>query len=163
MTYPVPVGIEQVAKDADRLYTPDDVEVALDSMARDISKELSPSNPLLLSVMIGGLITAGKLLPRLHFPLEVDYIHVTRYRGNLEGRDVEWRSRPNTSMKGRAVLIVDDILDEGVTLAALVEFCREHGAAAVYTAVLVDKDHERKSSIRRADFTGLVVLCCFPS
>lgn len=56
------------------------------------------------------------------------------------------------------MLIIDDILDEGHTLAAIVEYCRDAGAENVYTAVLLDKQHDRKAYPgMRADFTGLDV------
>ena len=100
---------------------------------------------------------SGKLLTRLAFPLQIDYLHATRYRNNTQGSELEWHRLPALSLHGRDVLILDDILDEGATLAAVVAHCRAQGAARVLTAVLVDKHHERKVPGIRADFVGLRV------
>ena len=141
--------------EADLLYTPAQVDAALDRMAHGVAEDLSELNPLVLVVMIGGLFPAVKLLERLDFPLEVDYIHATRYRGGVRGGELQWRARPTHALHERTVLVVDDILDEGTTLAAVVADCVQKGARKVYTAVLTDKQHPRERSLERADFTGL--------
>ncbi|GGE48021.1 hypoxanthine-guanine phosphoribosyltransferase [Halopseudomonas oceani] len=150
--------IKQVMAEADCLFTEADVEGALQSMASEITERLADSNPIVYSVMNGGLIISGKLLPKLPFPMEVGYLHATRYRNKLSGGELFWKARAEHSLVGRSVLIIDDILDEGHTLAAIVEYCRDAGAEHVYTAVLLDKQHDRKAYPgMRADFTGLDV------
>lgn len=141
---------------ADRLYSESEVEAALDRMADAITARLKDSDPLVLCVMTGGIVAAGKLLTRLNFPLQLDYMHATRYRGATEGGALHWLARPATPLQGRAVLVVDDILDEGWTLAAILEECKVQGASAVYSAVLVDKKRNRKNDLH-ADFVGLEV------
>ena len=84
-------------------------------------------------------------------------MHATRYRGDVRGQELEWIARPRTPLEGRTVLVLDDILDEGVTLAAILEDCRAQGARAVHSAVLVDKRIGRPRTLERADFTGLSV------
>ena len=79
------------------------------------------------------------------------------WAGPRRGADLQWKARPGMSLEGRCVLVVDDILDEGLTLAAVLEWCREQGAEQVLSAVLVHKDHDRKPALKRADFTGLTV------
>ncbi len=154
----IPTHIQQIYQRSTCLYTKAQVEAALDSMAEDIHNQLSEKNPLLLSVMIGGLVPVGNLLPRLDFPLELHYIHATRYQGETQGGDLHWKAVPQFDVEGRTVLVVDDILDGGLTLASIIEFCRSRGAAEVYSAVLVDKQHERvPGGIEKADFTGLSV------
>ena len=148
---------EAVLRDADLICTPEQVSQAYDEMAHAVHDRLSEANPLVLSVMLGGMIPAAQLLQRLDFPLDIDYVHATRYRGETRGADLHWLARPSTSLEGRTVLVVDDILDEGLTLAAVLEWCRGEGAAAVYCAVLVNKLHDRKPALRTADFTGLEV------
>lgn len=65
---------------------------------------------------------------------------------------------PMIEFRDRPVLIIDDILDEGHTLAAIIDYCREQGAASVQCAVLVDKQHERKARPDlKADYVGLEV------
>lgn len=148
---------EAVLRDADLISTPEQVSAAYDKLARAIDSELRDRNPLVLAVMLGGLIPAAQLLTRLDFPLDFDYAHATRYRGETRGADLQWKARPGMSLEGRCVLVVDDILDEGLTLAAVLKWCREQGAEQVLSAVLVHKDHDRKPALKAADFTGLNV------
>lgn len=146
----------QVYERADRLYSEAQVEAALDRLAADITGVLADQDPILLCVMQGGLVPAGKLLPRLAFPLQLDYVHATRYEGATQGGELRWVARPRRDLHGRSVLLIDDILDEGHTLAAIHEACRTLGAARVQSAVLVEKRHDRKAAYR-ADFIGLEV------
>lgn len=146
--------IRQVRADADCLFTPEHVESALDDIAQKITAKHRDNNPLVLCVMNGGLIVTGSLLLRLDFPLEQDYLHATRYRNETRGGDIKWRVEPTCSLKGRHVLVVDDILDEGYTLAAIVEHCRQAGAHSVETVALIEKLHDRKHGIV-ADYIGL--------
>ncbi len=150
-------SVEAVLRDADLIATPEQVALAYDDLARCVDQHLRAANPLVLTVMLGGLIPAAQLLTRLDFPLDIDYVHATRYRGETRGADLQWLARPSTSLEGRTVLVVDDILDEGLTLAAVLDWCREQGAQCVQCAVLVHKDHDRKPLLSKADFTGLVV------
>jgi hypoxanthine phosphoribosyltransferase len=154
----LPQQIREVAKHATCLYSKADVDAALDKMAVEIHEKLEHSNPVLLCVMVGGMIAAGHLLTRLDFPLEVDYVHATRYQSGLRGGEIHWRAEPKTQLKDRNVIVLDDILDGGLTLSAVVEYCKNEGAKAVYSAVLVDKDCQREpGGLDHADFTGLVV------
>jgi hypoxanthine phosphoribosyltransferase len=148
--------IRDVYARAELIYSREEVEAAYDRMAAAITKSLVDCNPLVISVMVGGSIPAGQLLPRLDFPLQVDYLHATRYHGTTRGGDLHWLVRPTHSLQDRAVLLIDDILDEGVTLAAICAACREEGASQVYTAVLLNKLHSRKSGLE-ANFIGLDV------
>lgn len=143
-----------VYRAAECLYDAAAVDAAVHRLAGEVSAVLAGGNPLLLCPMSGGVVLAGHLLPLLDFPLEFDYVHATRYAGALNGGDLAWKVIPSTSLAGRQVLIVDDVLDRGITLAALVDFCRRQGAAGVHTLVLVDKQCRREAAIE-ADFVGL--------
>lgn len=150
--------MREVMDTADCLISHDEVERALDRMADEITRDLGDELPVFYCVMNGGLITTGHLLPRLGFPLEVDYLHATRYRGKTRGGELFWRVSPEIPMAGRHVVIVDDILDEGATLAAILDYCREAGAKSISTAVLVDKNHDRKAVPGlKADYCSLEV------
>ena len=154
----IPSKIQDVYKKSTRLFTTEEVEAALDRMAIDIHQQLHDTNPVLLCVMIGGLVPLGNLLPRLDFPLEVDYVHATRYRGEITGGELHWKVRPSTNLTDRTVLIVDDILDGGITLAAIVAEVKAMGAKTVLTAVLVDKYQKRvENGLKNADFVGLQI------
>ncbi len=122
-------------------------------LAADITEVCQYENPVILCVMTGAVVAMGLLLPQLNFPLEVDYIHATRYQGDMVGGELEWKQLPSTSLQNRAVIIIDDVLDEGVTMAKLENYCKEQGAARCYTAVLVNKEI-KKEKPSKADFVG---------
>lgn len=148
--------IQKTYAEADCLFSKAQVEAAIDRVAIEITETLADTNPLVYTVMNGGLVFTGKLLIRLGFPLELSYLHATRYRNTTRGGELDWKVPPVQDMKGRTVLIIDDILDEGHTLAAIVDFCRAQGTERVLTAVLVDKLHDRKvRGNMKSDFTGL--------
>ena len=148
--------IKRARDQADCLADETTVEAALDRMAAEITARLADANPLVYAVMNGGLIFAGRILPRLPFPLEVAYLHATRYGHAIQGTLLDWRVRPTQDLRGRTVLVLDDILDEGHTLKAIIEHLKDEGAAEVLSAVLVHKLHDRKATPgMRADFSGL--------
>lgn len=148
----------RVLAEADLLVGEEELATAIGRMAAEITERLHDRRPLVLCVMNGGLIIAGQILPKLRFPLEIDYGHATRYGDSTEGGGLDWRVMPREDMKGRTVLLLDDILDEGVTLDALARYCREQGAREVLLAVLVEKLHLRKVTPgMRADFSGIEV------
>jgi hypoxanthine phosphoribosyltransferase len=132
------------------------VAEAVSRMAREITSALAGSFPLVLCVMRGAVIFAGQLLPQLKFPLELDYLDLTRYRNTTRGGDTRWRMKPGTAVTGRTVLVLDDILDEGHTLAEVREKLLAAGASRVFYAVLTEKDTGRAKPVR-ADFVGLRV------
>ncbi|PCI78836.1 MAG: hypoxanthine-guanine phosphoribosyltransferase [SAR86 cluster bacterium] len=153
-----PDQIAEVQARSTCLHSEAEVEAALDSMAVSISAELADKNPLVICIMHGGLITSGKLATRLGFPLQLDYLHATRYRGETIGKDLQWKVFPSESLNGRTILLVDDIFDVGITLKLIVEYCKQQGCASVQTAVLLDKQHDRKEGGIVVDFVGLKVV-----
>jgi hypoxanthine phosphoribosyltransferase len=158
MSQPDLEEIKAALAEADCLATPAEVSAALDRMAAAITARLADANPICYCVMNGGLIIAGRLLSRLEFPLEVAYLHASRYGHALNGNLLDWRIRPTQDLNGRSVLIIDDILDEGYTLEAIAAHCRDEGAREVLSAVLVDKQHERKARPGlKPDFHGLEI------
>ena len=132
------------------------VQKALSEVAAAISERLADKYPLVLCVMTGGVVFCGQLMTKLGFPLDFDYLHATRYGPETQGGKISWRTAPWTSVKGRTVLVVDDILDEGVTLAAVEESLKRMGAVEVLTAVFADKLNGKEKPIA-ADFVGLTV------
>jgi len=124
----------QVLQEADCLVSEAEVKSAIGRLATEITARLKDANPVILCIMNGGLIFTGRLLPQLVFPLQVDYVHATRYGHEINGAFLNWTVRPQLDLQGRTVLLLDDILDEGVTLAAIAEYCRQQGAAEVLMA-----------------------------
>lgn len=146
--------IRRVEAQAACLFNETQVEQAIAALAQQITARLGESNPLLLPVMNGGVVFAGRLLPKLGFPLEVNAITATRYGGTTSGGDIRWLLEPSLPLQGRSVLIVDDVLDEGITLAEIIRYCHAKKAAAVYAAVLVEKDLGKPKPCQ-ADFVAL--------
>jgi hypoxanthine phosphoribosyltransferase len=146
----------QMLRDADLLFDENKVNRAVSRLAVEITAKLAESYPLVMPVMGGAVVFTGHLLPLLHFPLEFDYLHVTRYDGKTRGGEIQWKTKPHVDVRGRAVLVLDDILDEGNTLAAIRDHMLEAGVAAFHSAVFADKDIGREKPIR-ADFVGLTV------
>lgn len=148
--------MHRVRREARELYSMAQIDAAITRLAGELAGEYAERNPLLLTVMNGGVVLAGRLVPQLPFALEMDYLHATRYRGETQGGNIEWIVTPTTPMLDRHVIILDDILDVGSTLVAIVEACKAQGAASVATCVLVDKKHDRKAVPGlKADFTGV--------
>lgn len=148
--------VNGLLEDADLLADEAEVTAAIENMAAEMTVRLAEKRPVMLCVMNGGLIFAGQLLTKLVFPLEIDYVHATRYGSATEGGALDWIVRPKMDMVDRTVVLLDDILDEGVTLSAISRYCAEAGAAEVLTAVLVDKVHDRKVKPGiKADFSGI--------
>ena len=141
---------------AELIHSAETVQQALGGVAGAIRERLAGQRPLVLCVMTGGAIFCGQLLPLLDFPLDFDYLHATRYGPETQGGKISWRVAPWTPVKGRTVLVVDDILDEGITLAAVKDSLVQLGAAEVLLAVFADKDNGRNKPIA-ADFVGLSV------
>lgn len=130
---------------------------SLDLMAERITDDLAGKNPIVMPVMQGGLIFAGHLITRLAFPLRINYIHATRYRGETSGGELKWIARPSESLEGQHVLLLDDIFDQGYTLDAIAADCRSQGAASVRSSVLLKKNHPRAVANYRPDYHALEV------
>ena len=147
---------QQYLDQADMIHSAQDISSAIDRVAADISTDLASSNPLVLAVMGGAVMFTGHLLPKLTFPLEFDYVQASRYHNQTAGQDLVWKMMPKDSVKGRVVLVLDDILDEGITLAAIKQKCLELGASRVVIAVLVEKTLQHAKPVT-ADYIGLRV------
>lgn len=152
-----PEQARALLEDAELLCTSAQVEAALDSLASAISARLQDCNPLVLVVLNGALLPAAQLLSRLTFPLQLGYLHATRYRSGTQGGALDWIAPAHPAVAGRNVLVVDDIYDEGATLKAILDALRQQGAAGLYSAVLVNKCHQRKTAGLAVDFVGLEV------
>ncbi|MDH5300116.1 MAG: hypoxanthine-guanine phosphoribosyltransferase [Gammaproteobacteria bacterium] len=146
-----------VLQRAELIISKQELSLALDDMAQKVEHQLGDKNPLVLVLMTGGLIPASEMLLRMRFPLELDYIHATRYGDLTQGTELRWIAEPKKNLAGRHVLIIDDILDEGQTLAAIIQFCHKQKAASVSTAVLVEKIHTRKVPNLKPDYCGATV------
>jgi hypoxanthine phosphoribosyltransferase len=149
--------LHDVLPGADLIHDRATLEAAIRRMANDIRRDYQGQRPLFLTVMHGGMIFASLLALELGFDVEFDYLHATRYRGKTQGGGLQWLRHPAVPMVGRRVLLVDDILDEGHTLAAVRRACVAEGAAEVKIAVLTRKLHDRCVPNLAADYIGVEV------
>ena len=133
-----------------------EVQAALDRIAREVTADLADARPIAVAIMNGGLVFAGQLLTRLPFTLECDYIHVRRYGRLTVGGELEWIAGPHVDVKGRTVLLLDDILDEGRTLAVVREALLARGAADIRIAAFARKERGEAPAIE-ADYVGVEV------
>lgn len=141
-------------EDSDPIASAEEVQAAIRRIAAEVGDRLAASYPLVLVVMGGAVVFAGQLLPLLRFPLDLDYIHASRYGAATRGGGIDWRVPPPEGVSGRTVLVVDDILDGGETLRAIRDRLLELRAERVLSAVLVEKELSRSRPIV-ADFVGL--------
>ncbi len=146
----------RVRENAERLYSQEQIENAVRRMAAEVTAAVAEDNPLFLCVLNGAIMPYAQLLKHLSFPLQCDYVHATRYGEKLAGEDLCWLAQPATSVESRTVVIVDDILDEGITLAAIEQSLIKHKAGRVLKAVLAQKILGRPAAVE-ADFVGLTV------
>lgn len=151
-----PEEARQILHDAELICSAEKSALAVRRVAEEITVQLAGANPLVLAVMGGAVVFAGQLLPQLAFPLDFDYLHVSRYGDATQGGRLAWVVEPRAEVAGRTVLVLDDILDEGVTLAEIKKRLLAQSARAVLSAVFADKAIGRAKPIR-ADFVGIEV------
>lgn len=146
-------------KDAEVLVSPTEIRRGLARIADALNDRYAATRqpPLVLCVMTGAMVFVGQLLPLLMFPLQLDYVHASRYRGQTRGGRLELLVRPRMSVAGRDLLLLDDIFDEGDTLAGIAAQLRAEGAASLQVAVLVEKLHDRKVAGFAPDLVGVSV------
>ena len=150
-------SLQEAIDKADRLFNRTQLEVKIAAMGRAVADALHGELPVFLTVMNGGLIFGAALALAIPADLEFDYVHATRYRGGTRGSDLLWIKQPRLDLRGRTVLLADDILDEGYTLRAIRDFCLDQGASRVLIAVLCEKRHARTVPGLKADFVGVEV------
>ena len=146
----------QYLQQAEVIHAEFAVAQAISTIVKKLNADYATKQPIVLAVMNGALFFAGQLLPKLLFPLELNYVHATRYHGELKGNKIKWIVKPSSAVKNRDVLILDDILDEGITLKAIVDACNLLGANEVKVAVLAEKQIEKSKPIS-ADYVELTL------
>lgn len=139
------------------IFNREQVMSAVDKMADEINAFYADEPIIVIAVMTGAIIPTAWLVTRLKMPVQIDFVHATRYQSGLYGAELEYRVPPRLSLEGKKVLIVDDIFDEGDTLASIKGSCQKRKAESVHMAVLVRKMHDRGLSRDFADFVGLDV------
>lgn len=146
----------QLLEQSELIHSAQQVQAAISRLGQEVTQVLRNEKPVVICVMGGGVVFAGQLLTELNFPLEFDYVHASRYQNTTVGKTLHWQSMPKLNLSNRTVLLIDDILDEGITLKEIQNKCLELGASKVYCAVLVEKTLNHDKPIK-ADFVGLQV------
>ena len=149
--------IVRVRENADVLISEQEINQAIDSVAKNLELALNGEVPIILCVMKGGLMFTSALMQRIASPMILDYVHVDRYRNQKQGSSIHWHKEPDTCLDGRTVIIVDDILDEGYTLQELIAYCQAKGAKKVLSAVLLKKKLSKTPTNIIPDFIGMEV------
>ncbi len=152
----VAVDPHQLLKNSTLVYSASEVESAIDVVTHQINQHFKDTPVVMMCVMTGALYFSAKLLAKLTMPVELDYVQANRYHKNLSGADLVWTKLPTLDLHGKTVLLVDDILDEGITLQAVYSRCLELGAKVVSTVVLADKLNQQNKPLK-SDFTALTV------
>ena len=129
------------------------VDVAVDRVAVELALELWDARPVIVCLMTGGLPFTADLLRRFHFDLELDYMHLSRYQ-HTTGGETRLVRRLERPLRGRTVLLVDDVLDEGETMATAQREVEAAEPAEVLSAVLVRKATDAVAEVDYAALSG---------
>lgn len=148
--------IQALIRKSSVIYSEIEIKTAIQNIADQVNQTIKTDDLYVLCVMNGALIFAGQLLPRLEKNIKYSYIHATRYAASLTGGPIHWLVKPSKDIEGKTVLILDDILDEGITLREIATTCLAMKAKAIYTAVLFDKEITKEKSYF-PNFIGLKV------
>ena len=154
------IEARQLLADSEVLFTAQQVNAGTSRIASALNRDYAEKHPLILSVMGGAVVFSGQLLPQLNFPLDFDIVQASRYGDKTVGAQLTWRVAPRDNIVGRDVIILDDILDEGITLAAIVDLVKRNGAKSVACAVFCVKDYGDEINAKKplkAEYVGIVV------
>ncbi|QDD01629.1 hypoxanthine-guanine phosphoribosyltransferase [Candidatus Methylopumilus planktonicus] len=148
--------IQELISKSSVIYSEIEIKIVIQNIADQVNQTIKTDDLYVLCVMNGALIFAGQLLPRLEKNIQYSYVHATRYVSSLTGGPIHWLVKPPIDIEGKTVLILDDILDEGITLREIAATCIAMKAKAIFTAVLFDKEIAKEKSYL-PNFIGLKV------
>jgi len=144
------------------LLTPQEIKVAVERLAQEIQRDYQGKNPLLLGVLKGSFMFMADLIRNLNMPLEVEFVALSSYgRGRNESSGkIEVVQGLHTPIKGRHVLVIEDIVDTGITLSFLLKYLQLRKPASLKVCVLFDKAprHQVPAPI---DYLGLTIPDAF--
>ncbi len=150
------INIELIEKKSIEVFSQSQVEQAICQLGTTISKDYADLNPICLCVVVGGIYLTGQLMPHITCHMRMNYIHASRYQGGTQGHTLSWKAKPTVDIEGEHILLIDDVLDEGITLAQIKAYCLDQGAVSVKSVVLIDKQPCRHpEGLKRAEYTGL--------
>ena len=149
--------LQHIKQNADLIYNKQQIMTAISQISVQLEKILQNKNPIMLSVMNGGCVFTSDLIRHMDCDVRVDYVHVSRYHNKLKGSDLEWLKKPQCDLQDQVVVIVDDIYDQGCTLAELIKYCQQQGAREVISCVLLYKQKPNRVTSHEPDFYGLTI------
>ena len=139
------------------LIDEDIIRRRLGELAEKVTAEFEGKPIVVIALLKGAILFMADLLRRVPLVMEIECLNVASYHGGMESSgEVSFLDRKFPEVAGKSVLLLDDILDTGQTLDAVMRKLREQGAAEIKTCVLLTKDIERDISLG-ADFSGFTI------
>jgi len=139
------------------LFTPEEIKDTVERLAREISRDYHNKNPLFLGILKGSFIFMADLIRNLDMPLEVDFVALSSYgQGRESSGKVNVVHDLRTPLKGRDILIIEDIVDTGITLSFLLEHLWCEKPVSIKICALFDKPSRRQIPMW-IDYLGLTV------
>jgi len=138
------------------LITDQQIARRIRAMARDIARDFRGREMVVVALLNGTVMFLGDLIRNLSFPLRLDFIGVSSYGAGTESGELVFTKELRLDVRGRDVLLVDDILDTGKTVNRVLVKLRALNPRRIKTCVLLDKP-ERRVEKARADYVGFVI------
>ena len=139
------------------LFTKDEIATTVSRLAAEISRDYQTKHPILIAVLKGSFVFLADLIRQLDFPLEIEFVRLSSYgRGTESSGKIRVIQRPQSEIKGRHVLVIEDIIDTGFTSVFLLDYLNRKKPASLKLCVLTDKPSRRQVPVN-IDYRGLTV------
>lgn len=138
------------------LVAEEDIRRRVDELGKEITRDYAGKQPVAVCVLRGAIPFYADLIRRIDLPVTMDTITVSSYGSGTVSGKLKVITDMRTSVEGRDVLVVDDIIDSGRTSVALIEMLKERGAKSVRTCALLDKPSRRVVDIK-GDYVGFAI------
>lgn len=140
------------------LITSEQIQKRISEMGEEISRDYQGKTPVLVGVLRGSFVFLADLIRSIEIPLEVDFISVESYGNQTNSSGVVRLLQDlNTNIKGREVILVEDIVDTGITLSYLVENIKTRGPSSLVICALLDKKERRKKDPGIIKYVGFSI------
>lgn len=134
----------------------EDIENSIEKIARQIDTDLSEKNPIFIVVLNGAFMFAGELMKRVNIPSEITFVRLASYQGILSTNKVQEILGLNQTIEERTVVIVEDIVDSGNTMVALLDELKRYNPREVRIATLLLKPDALKQPLK-VDYVALEI------
>lgn len=148
--------LEAVLSSSKIVYSESEIDAALCVMAASINNDLRDHDPIFICVLNGALMMYGQLMKKITIPSRMDAVHVARYGDEKVGSELQWLSYPSLDLDGQVVVLLDDVLEGGITLSEIAKYCYSKNAKQVITGVLINKKITRENGgLEQVDYAAL--------